>query len=200
MRYRLPLIGGLAFVVGVLIALVFFPKVWQGHVPSSLSVGQALIGGPFTLVNQDGKTVTDKTYRGKYMLVEFGYTFCPDVCPTGLQVISAALDEIGPKADKVVPLFISVDTERDTPKQLKQYVGSFNPRLQGLTGTPEEIAAAAKAYRVYYKKVEDPKSTAGYTYDHSALIYLMGPDGKYVTHFPYSTNPDKMAARLKEIL
>jgi protein SCO1/2 len=130
----------------------------------------------------------------------FGFTYCPDICPSGLQVISAALEQMGPKADKVVPIFISVDHERDTPEQLKLYLQSFHRRMVGLTGTAEEIAAAAKAYRVYYKKVVDEKSTAGFTYDHSALIYFMGPDGKYVTHFSHAAGPDAIAAQLAKIL
>jgi cytochrome oxidase Cu insertion factor (SCO1/SenC/PrrC family) len=132
--------------------------------------------------------------------VMFGFTYCPDICPSGLQVMSAALNQLGAKADRVVPIFISVDHERDTPKQLAQYVSSFHKRLVGLSGSAAEIAVAAKAYRVYYKKVEDPKSSAGFTYDHSALMYLMGPDGKYLTHFSHSAGPDAIAARLEKLL
>jgi cytochrome oxidase Cu insertion factor (SCO1/SenC/PrrC family) len=200
MRYRLIVIAALAFVLGGLIALLALPDARKRLIPTSLSVGQALVGGPFSLIDQNGKRVTDKDFRGRYMLVMFGFTYCPDVCPSGLQVMSAALDQLGAKADKVVPILISVDTERDTPAQLAQYIKSFHPRLVGLTGTAEEVAAAAKAYRVYYKKVEDPKSTAGFTYDHSALIYLMGPDGKYLAHFSHATGPDAMVARLRELL
>ena len=183
MRSRLVIIAALAFVLGGLVAMLALPSARERLLPKSISVGQALVGGPFTLTDHNGRRVTDADFRGKYMLIMFGFTYCPDICPSGLQVMSAALDQLGAKADKIVPVFISVDPERDTPEQLAQYVQSFHPRLVGLTGTAEEIAAAAKAYRVYYKKVADAKSTAGFTYDHSALIYLMGPDGAYVTHF-----------------
>ena len=122
------------------------------------------------------------------MLVFFGFTYCPDVCPTALQVMAAALDKLGPKAERITPVLITVDPERDTPAQLASYVKSFHPRLVGLTGTPAEIDAVAKAYRVYVKKVPDPKSTAGYTIDHSSIIYVMGPDGAYRTHFTHATS------------
>jgi len=200
MRARLILIAVLAFVLGGLVAVLALPGVRDRFLPNAASVGQALVGGPFTLTDQTGRRVTDADFRGKYMLVVFGFTYCPDVCPSSLQVISAALEQLGPKADKMVPIFISVDHERDTPAQLKMYLESFHKRMVGLTGTADEIAAAAKAYRVYFKKVTDEKSTAGFTYDHSALIYLMGPDGKYVTHFSHAAGPDAIAQRLAKIL
>ncbi|MGE0765799.1 MAG: SCO family protein [Hyphomicrobiaceae bacterium] len=200
MRARLIIVAALAFVLGGLVALLALPGARDRLLPNATSVGQALVGGPFTLTDQTGRRVTDADYRGKYMMVMFGFTYCPDICPSGLQVISAALDQLGDKADKVVPIFISVDHERDTPDQLKLYLESFRKGMVGLTGTADEIAAAAKAYRVYYKKVTDEKSTAGFTYDHSALIYLMGPDGKYVTHFSHVAGPDAIASRLAKIL
>ncbi len=164
------------------------------------SVGKAMIGGPFSLTDHTGKRVTDQDFRGRFMLVFFGFTFCPDACPSGLQVIAAALDKLGPKAKSVTPILITLDPERDTPAQLASYVKSFHPRLVGLTGTQAEIDAVAKAYRVYAKKVPDPKSTAGYTIDHSTFIYLMGPDGTYVTHFTHATPVDTMAERLAKVL
>lgn len=163
-------------------------------------VGQALVGGPFTLTDHTGTRVSDKDYRGKNMLLFFGFTYCPDVCPTALQVMSAALERLGPKAERLVPLFISVDPERDTPEQMAQYVKSFDPRLVGLTGSREEIDKVLKDYRVYAQKVEDPKSTAGYTYNHSSIIYLMGPDGAYRTHFTHATTVDTMVERLSKLL
>ncbi|MDX2157758.1 MAG: SCO family protein [Hyphomicrobiaceae bacterium] len=202
MRLRLPVIAGLAFLLGGLIALLAIPAARErllGVVPQPLSVGQALVGGPFSLVDQHGKRVTERDFLGKYMLVMFGFTYCPDICPSGLQVITAALDQAGPNAERIVPVFISVDHERDTPAQLAQYAPSFHARLVALSGTAENVAAAARAYRVYYKKVADPKSSAGFTYDHSALIYLMGPDGKYVTHFSHAAGPDTIAARLRQL-
>jgi protein SCO1/2 len=134
------------------------------------------------------------------MVVVFGFTFCPDICPSELQVVSAAIEKLGPKAEQVVPILITVDPERDTPEQLARYVSSFHPRLIGLTGTRSEVDAAAKAYRVYARRVEDPKSTAGYTIDHSAIIYVMGPDGAYRTHFTHTTNADAIAERLAKLL
>jgi len=165
-----------------------------------MSVGKAAVGGPFTLTDHTGRRVTDKDFRGQYMLVYFGFTFCPDVCPSGLQAISATLDQLGPKAEKITPVFISVDPERDTPEQLALYVSSFHPRLVGLTGSPEEIQSVAKAYRVYYNKVKDEKSTAEYTIDHTSIIYLMDPKGEFVTHFTHATPVATMAEKLEKVL
>jgi protein SCO1/2 len=201
-RLRLVLLVLAGLCVGGLTALAVFPQARQRLLPAAgiKVVGQALIGGPFQLTDHTGKRVTDRDFRGRYMLVFFGFTFCPDVCPSALQVMSAALDKLGPKADRFVPLFITVDPERDTPAQLAMYVQSFHPRLVGLTGTPAEIEAVTKAYRVYARKASDPKSSAGYTIDHSSIIYVMGPDGAYRTHFPHTTNVDAMADRLAKLL
>lgn len=200
LRLLLYVVAGL--VVGGVTALAVFPEARERLLPTAgvKVMGQALIGGPFALTDHTGKRVMDQDFRGRNMLVFFGFTFCPDVCPSALQVVSAALDKLGPKADRFVPLFISVDPERDTPVQLASYVGSFHPRLVGLTGTPAEIEAVVKAYRVYVRKVSDPKSSAGYTFDHTSLIYVMGPDGAYRTHFAHTTNADAMAERLAKLL
>lgn len=160
--------------------------------------GVALVGGPFTLTDQDGRQVTEKTFLGKYMLVFFGFTFCPDICPTELQVMSAALDQLGPDGAAIQPVFITIDPERDTPEVMKAYVSNFGPRMMGLTGTPEQIAAAAKAFRVYYAKVKNSNSAADYVMDHSTIIYLMGPDGRFVKHMTYTTDAAKLAADLKK--
>lgn len=165
-----------------------------------ITSGQALIGGPFELVGKDGKTVTDKDFRGRYMLVFFGFTHCPDICPAELQVMSAALDDLGDKADQVVPVFITVDPERDTPELVTAYVENFGPNFVGLTGSLEAVDKAAKAYRVTYQKVQEEGAGDNYSVDHSALVYLMGPDGKFVTHFPYGTSPEKMADTLRRYL
>lgn len=168
---------------------------------SGVTSGSALIGGPFTLVDQDGKTRTDKEFRGKLMLVYFGYTYCPDICPTELQTISDALDELGDKAAQVQPLFITVDPERDTPSVMKAYVGHFNPRLLGLSGTSEQVAAAAKAYRVYYAKAPAKGGSKNdYLMDHSGFVYLMGRDGKYLTHFTPQTPPDQVMQAIAKYL
>jgi protein SCO1/2 len=162
--------------------------------------GVALVGGPFSLVDQDGRRVTEKDFLGKYMLVFFGYTYCPDICPTELQVMSAALDQLGPEADRIQPIFVSIDPARDTPEVLKAYVANFGPRLIGLTGSPEEVAAIAKAYRAYYAKAGNGSTATDYLMDHSSIIYLMGPDGRFVKHMPYTTDAAKLATELKETL
>ncbi len=200
-RRLIPLALGGA-IVGGAIALLVVPgaREWFLSAPGQLSVGKALVGGPFALTDHTGKRVTDQDFRGRHMLILFGFTYCPDVCPSGLQVMSAALDKVGKKGEKVVPIFISVDPERDTPEQLAKYVPSFHPRLVGLTGGLAEVDAAAKAYRVYYKKVRDEKSTGAYTIDHTGLIYLMGPDGAYITHFSHATGVDVVAERLGKSL
>ena len=174
---------------------------WMSHeLHGPRSSGVALVGGPFSLVNQDCKRVTEKDFRGNYMLVFFGYTYCPDVCPTELQVMTAALDQLGPEASRIQPVFVSVDPARDTPEVLKAYVANFGPRLIGLTGTEAEVAAIAKAYRVYYAKAGNGASATDYLMDHSSIIYLMGPDGRFVKHMPYTTDAAKLATELKETL
>lgn len=152
--------------------------------------GNVQVGGPFSLVDQAGTPVTDATWRGRWMLVYFGYTTCPDVCPTELQTIAAALDSLGKQAAMVVPIFITVDPERDTPARLAEYVKLFDDRLVGLTGTPQQIDAVARAYRVYYARVT-PKDSPTYLMDHSSFLYLMGPDGTLRALFrPGSTAQD----------
>lgn len=170
---------------------------FSGQVQTATGSGTALVGGPFTLTDQDGRKVTDKDFRGRYMLVFFGYTYCPDFCPTELQVMSVALESLGAKADAIQPIFISFDPERDTPEVLKQYVSNFHPRLVGLTGTQEEIAAAAKAYRVYYSKVPNSSAPDTYLMDHSTITYLMDPQGKFLKHFSYSTDASALAKALE---
>ena len=197
---RLVILAVVGLMIGGLAAVLLMPGLFSSGIPSQVTVGRALVGGPFSLVDHTGRRVTEKDFKGRYMLVMFGFTSCPDICPSGLQIMSAALDKLGPKADRITPLFVTVDPERDTPQALAAYVPSFHKRLLGLTGTPGEIATAAKAYRVYYKKVPDEKNPGAYSIDHSALIYLMGPDGSYVAHFPHATNPDALAERLAKLL
>ncbi len=166
----------------------------------SKTSGTALIGGPFTMINQKGETVTDQTYAGKYTLLFFGFTFCKDVCPTELQVMTAAFAQLGADADKIVPLFVSVDPDRDTPAVMASYVSSFDKRLQGLTGSPEQVAAMAKAYHVFYKKIPNPDDPKDYEMDHSSILYLMGPDGKFLKYFAYSTDAKGLADSLQMVL
>ncbi|MDE2029277.1 MAG: SCO family protein [Alphaproteobacteria bacterium] len=153
------------------------------------------IGGPFTLTDQDGKLVSNTDFSGKYLLVYFGYTMCPDMCPTGLQSIARSLDMLKSEAGKVQPLFITVDPARDTSARLKYYDALFNPKIIGLTGTAEQIAAVAKEYQVYYKKGEGDQD---YVVDHSALIYLMDPKGNLVTTFDEQAPPKTIADALRK--
>ena len=165
------------------------------------SSGVPAIGGPFTLTDHNGNEVTERSFRGKYMLVFFGYTFCPDVCPTTLTDVSTALDILGVEGEKIVPLFISVDPARDTPEHLKEYATYFHPRLVALTGTPKQVAATAKAYRVYYAKAKSEGSDPNdYLMDHSVYMYLMSPDGVFLQHFVRGQGPKKIAEVVKSHL
>jgi protein SCO1/2 len=154
------------------------------------------IGGPFTLRADDGRAVTDRSFRGKFLLVYFGYTFCPDVCPTTLAAVADALDALGGQAQRLQVVFITVDPKRDTEAVLKAYTANFSPQILGLTGTEAEIAAAAKAYKVYYA----PRAAAAggaYTVDHSSILYLMGPDGRFITPIAADSNGKQLAAKLR---
>lgn len=159
--------------------------------------GIAKLGGPFELVDQNGQTRTDAEFRGQLMLVYFGFTYCPDACPTALQVMTVALNMLGAAGNDVVPLLITVDPARDTVETLKDYATHFHPRLVALTGTPEAIAGAAKAYRVYYAKAPGQESKADYLMDHSSIIYLMDRNGRYVTHFTHANNPEDLVRVLR---
>lgn len=164
-------------------------------------VGMAKIGGPFTLVDHTGKTVTDQDFHGKKMLIYFGFTHCPDICPGSLQVVSNALEQLGKKADKITPVFITVDPERDTPEHLAGYVKSFHPRFVGLTGDPKTVAnIVKKTFRIYAKKVQDKDQPNTYTIDHASLIYLMDEHGAFEKFFPHPTSADKLAKQLTPYL
>lgn len=159
--------------------------------------GEALIGGPFTLTDQTGRRVTEADFAGRKMLIYFGYTYCPDVCPLGLAKIAAAYDRLSPaEQEEVVPIFITVDPERDTVEAVADYVGLFHPALVGLTGSPEEVAAAAAAYRVYYRKAESESAT-DYLVDHSSFTYLMDGDNHYLTHFGHDDTAETIADGLR---
>jgi len=157
-----------------------------------LAQGVAL-GGPFTMVDQTGRTVTERDFAGKAMLIYFGFTYCPDVCPTELGTIAAALDAMGPLADRVTPVFISIDPDRDTPAAMADYVSRFHPRMVGLTGSAEQVAQTARAFRVYYAKVQ-PRDSTDYLMDHSSFIYFVGPDGKVRSLFRPETTPEAIAS------
>lgn len=162
--------------------------------------GVALVGGPFTMVNQKGETVTDKTYLGKPMLLFFGFTFCPDVCPTELQVMAAALTEMGASGADIQPIFVTVDPERDTPQVMASYVSNFGERFAGLTGSPAQIADMAQTYRVFYARQDNKADPGNYLMDHSAIMYLMGADGRFLKHFSYSTDAKALAGGIKQAL
>ncbi len=163
-------------------------------------------GGPFSLIDQNGQRRTDQDFRGKYMLIYFGYTWCPDICPTTLATEAEALDKLGPGASRVVPIFVSVDPKRDTPEKLKTYLSSFDAKppsarnnFIGLTGSDGEIARAARAYRVYYRPHLDGYTQNGsdYSVEHSTEVYLMSPEGKFVSWYSAGIQPDELAADLK---
>jgi len=155
-----------------------------------------VLGGPFTLTDHTGRTVTEADFAGRLLLVFFGFTYCPDVCPTELGTIAAALDLLGEDAERVTPVLITIDPERDTPEALATYVALFHPRLVGLTGTAEQIAAVARSYRVYYAKVH-PRDATDYLMDHSAFTYLVGPDGRVRSLFRPQTSPEAIAAAVR---
>ena len=166
--------------------------------PPNASVFASAIGGPFKLVDQDGKTVTDRDLRGKWLLVYFGYTHCPDACPTALNNIALALQQLGPERDKVRPVFITVDPARDTSAVMKQYVTSFDAPILALTGSPEAIAQAAHGYRVYYAKHET--SGGDYEMDHSSVIYVMDPQGRFAATLTHQNSPKDITAQLKKLI
>ncbi len=161
--------------------------------------GRGHVGGPFALIDQTGKPRSDTDFRGKLLLVFFGYTTCPDICPTELMQIGLAVDRLGDAADQVQPLFISVDPERDTPEVLAPYVAQFHPRLIGLTGTPEQVRAVADAYKAYYAKYL-PADGAAYLIDHTGFVYLMGRAGEYLGFFPPNTSADRMVEIIRQHL
>jgi protein SCO1 len=178
------LLAAAAFAVAVVMTFRDAPK-------------QSLVGGPFTLVSQDGRIVTEKDFAGRPFLVFFGYTHCPDICPTELFQASEVLRALGPDA-KTNVLFVTVDPERDTPALLENYVSNFDPRIVGLTGDRASIEAAQRAYRVYAKKI--PGQNGDYTYDHTALVYLMDKSGAFVGAFNLDRKPDEAAAQLRQYL
>ena len=166
------------------------------------STGIAQIGGPFTLVDQTGAVRTEKDFKGKLMLIYFGYSYCPDVCPTALQIMSVAVQGLGEKAKSVTPIFITVDPERDTVKHLSDYVKNFDGGMIGLTGSAAQIKEVAKVYRVYYRKADAPAGQPPneYLMDHSSVVYLMDRDGRYVTHFTHQSPSEKIEAALRKHL
>jgi protein SCO1/2 len=163
-------------------------------------LGVALIGGPFEMLNQNGAKVTEKDFAGKPALMFFGYTYCPDVCPTELQIMSATLDQLGDKAKDVQPVFVTIDPERDTPAVMKSYLESFGPRWIGLTGTPDQVRLITRAWHVFYEKRDNKAAPNDYLMDHSSFIFLMGADGKFLKHFNYTTDAKAFGEELLQAL
>lgn len=172
-------------------------KLYQRSVGAE--AGSVAIGGPFALTDQHGKRVTDADLKGKLALIYFGYTFCPDACPTALGTITAALNKMGPDAEQVTPVFITIDPERDTPQVMKEYASNFHPRLRALTGTIDEVTAAAHAYKIYFSK-EAGTDAQNYLMNHSTFIYLMDRDGTYLAHFGPQATPDDIVAEVRKHL
>jgi protein SCO1/2 len=193
---RIALVLG-AFLAGLVLFLTAILLV-TGYAPSPVGQAVAGVGGPFQLTDQSGKAVTDADMKGKPFLVFFGFTHCPDICPTTLFDMSQLMKELGPDADRTGALFITVDPNRDTPKVMKDYLSNFDPHVRGLTGDPAAINAAIRAYRVYAKKV--PLENGDYTMDHTALVYLMDKNGRFVAPFDVSRTPAAEAADLRRYL
>ncbi|MBW8904053.1 MAG: SCO family protein [Bradyrhizobium sp.] len=184
-----------AFVAGlVLFSAVIF--IVTGRTPAPVAV--STVGGPFKLVDQNDKPITEQDFKGEPFLVFFGFTHCPDVCPTTLFEVSEIFRALGPDAKNLRAMFVTVDPERDTPAVMKDYLASFDPRIIGVTGDIEAITAAEKSYRVYAKKV--PTDGGGYTMDHTAIVYLMNKDGRFVAPFNMKRRPEEAAAELKRYL
>jgi len=165
--------------LSVALALCAAMLVWWTTTATEYKADSGTIGGPFTLTDQNGHVRTDRDFHGRWVLVYFGYSYCPDVCPTTLQDMAIALQRLGPKARRIVPLFITLDPARDHPAVLKKYLAAFGPEFEGLTGTQQEIASVAHAYRVYFAK--RPLPGGGYSVDHASAIYLMDPNGQFVS-------------------
>ena len=186
-RFRFPLAAALALALAACRAD-----------PGAPPLEGATMGGPFTLTAQDGRRVSDTDFRGRYRIVYFGYAFCPDACPTTLLAIGNALKDLGPDADKVQPIFITVDPARDTVKELKLYSSNFSPRILMLTGPPADTAAVAKEYRVFYEKVPQPGGGKDdYLVNHTSLVYLMSRNGRFLTDFAPGFTPQQMANGIK---
>lgn len=164
----------------------------------TVSVGKTTVGGPYALTDQDGRPRSSADFRGRFQLIYFGYSFCPDVCPTTLAVMSDALDKMGADANRIVPIFITVDPARDTAKVMKQYVAAFGPRFVGLTGSQAALDKVEEEFRVYARK--QPLEGGTYAMDHSSVVYLMGPDGRLVKYYNDPLSPDQLAKDLKSRL
>lgn len=196
LKTKVTLISGL-----LLVAVLVGVYLWRAgdRVPAlgrTLATGHIIVGGPYALTDQDGKPRSTGSFHGKYQLIYFGYSLCPDVCPTTLALMAATLDRMGADKNRIVPIFITIDPKRDTPEVLKKYLSAFGPRFVGLTGAPKKIAQVEKEFHVYAKK--RPLPGGNYSLDHSSVIYLLGPDGKLVDYFDDVVSPEQLAKDLKQ--
>ena len=188
-----------AVMVGAIAVAAGATALWMGlALRAQVQSGATKIGGPFTLVDDTGAQVSEADLKGKSTVMYFGYTFCPEVCPTTLTDLAQWMQMIGQDADRLNYVFVTVDPERDTPKVMHDYVSAFDPRIRGLTGTSEQIAKVTKEYGVYYKRI--PTSDGGYVMDHSAVLYMMDPKGKFVGVIPYQEDTAKAVAKLKKLV
>ena len=185
----------LALVLGYLVAVLISPSPPLSQPTQTLS-----LDGSFNLIDEAGQPVTQDSYEGKFKLVYFGFTYCPDVCPMQLEVVSHALDIAKISPEWLTTLFITLDPERDTPEDMKIYTDNFHKSIIGLTGSLEQIQQAAKAYKVYFQKVADPETTGGYTVDHSSIVFLMGPDNTYKQHFTHRDSAEDIAGKITSII
>jgi protein SCO1/2 len=188
--------GFAGFAVAALLVVVIFAERQAGQ--AGQAGGAASIGGPFTLVDDTGAPVTDKTLAGKPYTIYFGYTYCPEFCPTTLLDLSRWIKQLGPDADKLNYVFVTIDPERDTPELMHTYLSSFDHHIRGFSGTPAEIAKIAKEYRVYYKKI--PQEGDTYVMDHSTITYLMEANGTFDTVIPYQEDDASAVAKLKKLI
>jgi protein SCO1/2 len=197
---RLLVVAAIAVTAAILLGGLFLIFTRGDRVPTEQAdtAIEVPIGGPFTLVNGKGETVTEQNFLGKYLLVFFGFTYCADICPTTLDEMGRALEVLGPSAAQVTPIFISVDPDRDTPEVVGDYVAFYDTRIVGLTGTQEQVEAVRKAYKIYAEKRE--LEGGGYAVDHSGLIIVMGPDGKFRGLIEQNATAASMAARVTEIM
>jgi protein SCO1/2 len=187
-----------AVMVGAVAVAAGATALWMGlALRAQVQSGATKIGGPFTLVDDTGARVTEADLKAKPTVMYFGYTFCPEVCPTTLTDLAQWMQMIGRDADRLNYVFVTVDPERDTPKVMHDYVSAFDPRIRGLTGTSEQIAKVTYEYRVYYKRI--PTSDGGYVMDHSAILYMMDPNGRFVGVIPYQEDTAKAVAKLKKL-
>ena len=188
----------LVFTLCLLLCIFLVAAIWLATWPTNTNEkGTNLVGGAFELIDQDGNNVNESSFPNKFKLIYFGFTFCPDVCPIGLNAISEALDTLGTKAKKIKPLFITVDPLRDTVDVLKNYKESFHESFTFLTGSPEQIQATAKLYKVYFRKTSEEDD---YLVDHSAITYIMSPSGGYLKHFGPNVSPSEISNFLSSVL